>query len=338
MILTVTRACNLRCSYCPTAKDGWPSLTPDDARHAVRLFAGRYGGGDIKIFGGEPLLVPDVVRAAMEAARDDPRIRRVYLSTNALGLDLDWLRYLRAYPKGILTISMDGLPADHRRMRRALPGTGDAYDHVLSLLPELLQTPRVVVTQTIAPATAGRASANFQHLRDIGFWRFNLLPGYYIPWSQAQLQRLGRALGDIRTQIEDAWARGERLYLRNLFTWAPTPFFNTGLVVDADRTIHPSNIGLSGSLDGTRSRTICGTLDDPPTPATLAEKARAVNPLLAEVLPPRAWESTQAVDRELSALCRSLYPAYLADRKRRRIARRPAAVPGQGTRKRLTRP
>lgn len=323
LILTVTRACNLRCSYCPTAKDGWPSLTPDDARRAVRLFADRYGGGDIKMFGGEPLLVPEVVRAAMEAARGDARIRRVYLSTNALGLDLEWLRYLRGYPKGILTISMDGAPADHRRMRRALPGVADTYDHVVSLLPALMKTPRVVLTQTIAPATAGRAGENFRHLRMLGFWRFNLLPGYYIPWRAAQLERLSEGFADIRAQIEAAWLQGERLYLRNLFTWAPTPFFNSGLVVDADRTIHPSNIGLSGALDDTRSRTLCGTLDDPPTPEALAAKAREVNPLLEEVLPPRAWESTQAVDAQLSALCRSLYPAYLADRRRRRVARAP---------------
>ena len=68
LILTVTRACNLRCSYCPTAKDGWPSLTESDARRAVALFAERYGGGHIKMFGGEPLLVPDVVQAAMDEA------------------------------------------------------------------------------------------------------------------------------------------------------------------------------------------------------------------------------------------------------------------------------
>ena len=302
-------------------------MSPDDARRAIHLFASRYGGGDVKIFGGEPLLVPDVVRAAMDAARDDPRVRRVYLSTNGLGLDGSWLRYMREYPKGVLTISMDGAPEDHRRLRRGLPGVADTYDHVVSLLPLLHQTPRVVVTQTIAPATAARAGENFRHLRELGFWRFNLLPGYYIPWKPQQLERLASGFRDIQVQIESAWRRQERLYLRNLFTWAPTAFFNTGLVVDADRSIHPSNIGLSGALDGTRDRTVCGTLDDPPTPDELATKATEVNPLLQEVLPPRAWHSTQAVDAELSALCRALYPAYLADRRRRRALRRGGAMP-----------
>ena len=84
LILTVTRQCNLRCTYCPTAKDGWPSLSAQDARDAVKLFVDRCGGGAIKLFGGEPLLVPEVVRAAMEQAREMPEIRWVYLSTNGL--------------------------------------------------------------------------------------------------------------------------------------------------------------------------------------------------------------------------------------------------------------
>ena len=202
LILTVTRACNLRCSYCPTAKDGWPSLTAADARQAIDLFVNRYGGGDIKLFGGEPLLVPDVVRAAMDHAAGIPAVRRVYLSTNGLGLDEDWLRYLKGYPKAILTVSMDGHPTDHRRLRRALPGVADTYDRLMALRPLLLETPRLVITQTIAPATAVRAAENFDHLLSLGFRRFNLLPGYYIPWRPAQLAALRKGFADIGATIE----------------------------------------------------------------------------------------------------------------------------------------
>ena len=120
LFLTVTRACNLRCTYCPTAKDGWPSLTEEDARASVRLFAERYGGGDIKLFGGEPLLVPDVVRAAFDEALHHDAIGKVYLSTNGLGLDAEWIDYLRTYPKAVLTLSMDGKPEDHPRRSAGL--------------------------------------------------------------------------------------------------------------------------------------------------------------------------------------------------------------------------
>jgi hypothetical protein len=277
----------------------------------VRLFARRYGGGDIKMFGGEPLLVPEVVAAAMKAADDEPSIRRVYVSTNGLGLTPEWIQDFQQYPKGILTISLDGKPEDHRRYRRAVDSSiPDTYDHVVSLLPILVKTPRVVVTQTIPPASVTRAASNFAHLRSLGFWRFNLLPGYYLPWRDHQLVALREQFDLIGTEIRSAWEQGEQFYLRNLFTRAPTPFFNTGLVVDADRSIHPSNVGLSGSLDDLRTRTQVGDLDHPPTPKELADRSVEVNGMLQEVLSESIWNATQAVDSELTRLCRSLYKDF----------------------------
>ena len=321
LILTATRQCNLRCSYCPTAKDGWPSLTPDDARKAVRIFSGDHGGGSIKIFGGEPLLVPDVVRAAFEEARSDEAIRWVYLSTNGLGLNQDWIDYLTEYPKAILTISMDGRPEDHRGQRRAIDSTiPDTYDHILGLRSKLLNIPRLVVTQTIAPATAYRAAENFQHLLDLGFWRFNFLPGYYIPWNAKQLLALQDNFEQMQNIVSDRWNRMQRTYVRNLFTWAPTPFFNTGLVVDSDRTIHPSNVGLSGALDHLRDQTSIGTLDAPPTPADIQAGAQRVNGLLENSLPKKVWQSTHAVDSALSNFCRQLYPHWARYKRRRDAA------------------
>ena len=316
IILTVTRGCNLRCSYCPTVKDGWPSLDAHDAVRALELFATRYGGGDVKLFGGEPLLVPEVVRAVMDAAVEMPEIRRVYLSTNGLGLDRGWLEYLARYPKGVLTVSLDGGPDDNRRFRRAIPGVADAYDHIVALRPHLLRTPRVVITQTIAPALAAKAARNFEHLRALGFWRLNLLPGYYLPWRSDQLDALSASFDAIGDAIEATWRRGERLYLRNLFTRAPTPFFNTGLVVDADRTIHPSNIGLSGALDHLRDQTQVGTLDDPPAVEALQSRAADVGRMLATSLSEHVWSSTQAVDATLTRLCHRLYPVYVDKRRR----------------------
>jgi sulfatase maturation enzyme AslB (radical SAM superfamily) len=320
LVLTVTRRCNLRCSYCPTAKDGWPSLDVDSARSALSLFATRFGGGDVKLFGGEPLLEPEVVRAVLEAAREEPRISRVYLSTNGLGLDGEWLALLRAHEKAVLTISLDGRPEDHRRHRRALTAVPDAYDHLLRLLPELTAMPRTVVTQTIAPSTAARAEENFAHIVELGFRRLNFLPGYYLPWREEQLGALRSGFDGIRDRVVERWRKNQPLYVRNLFTWAPTPFFNTGLVVDSDRTIHPCNLGLSSALEELLPQTRVGTLDDPPTPEALREKAESVNALLERALPPEVWRSTLAVDAELSHFCRRLYREYAAYRRRKRSA------------------
>ncbi|MBO6937749.1 MAG: radical SAM protein [Deltaproteobacteria bacterium] len=319
LILTLTRRCNLRCSYCPTVKDGWPSLTRAQVARAFELFAER-GGGDVKLFGGEPLLEPELVEEALVCAEKERTVRRLYLSTNGIGLTPALLDRLAAHPKLVLTLSMDGRPDDHRRLRRALPveGTTDAYAHLVALMPKLRRMRRVVVTQTIAPATAAATFENFSHLRELGWWRFNFLPGYYLPWSDDQLGALEHGFRTIGDAIADGWEHGERLYVRNLFTLAPTPFFNTGLVVDSDGSIHATNVGLSSSLDGLLEATRVGTLERPPTAAELQRAAERVPAMLEREVAPQVLASTQAVDQLLTAFCERLYPHYLRDRQRRR--------------------
>lgn len=311
LILVVTRRCNLRCAYCPTLKDGLPDLSPDDARRAIDRFVALFGGGECKLFGGEPLLVPETVQAVLDHA---PPEVRVALSTNGLPLDGAWLERLHARPDVTLTVSLDGDAATHDGLRRGAP----SHAHVLGLLPELIRLPRFVVTQTIAPAMAARAAENFRYLRSIGIRRFNLLPGYYLPWSATQLDALHRAFGEIAAEIEGAWARGEALYLRNLFVRAPTPFFNTGFVVDVDRRIHPSNLILAGRYDDLRDTTALGTLDDPPDRAALDRGAGEAAALLMARLAPEVRQGTEAADRALTGLCNRLYPAYFRAREARR--------------------
>ncbi len=311
LILVVTRRCNLRCAYCPTLKDGLPDLSPDDARRAIDRFVELFGGGECKLFGGEPLLVPDVVEAVLAYA---PPSVRVSLSTNALPLDAAWLRRLQERPDVSLTVSLDGDAATHDGLRRGTP----SYQKVLELLPELLKLPRFVVTQTIAPAMAIRAAANFKHLLGLGIRRFNLLPGYYLPWTPDQLSALNLAMHDIANEFEQAWSRGQYLYLRNLFVRAPTPFFNTGFVVDVDRRIHPSNLILAGRYDDLRDLTALGDLDDPPDRAALDQGASRAAALLFERLPPEVRQGTEAADRALTGLCDRLYPAYFRWREARR--------------------
>ena len=281
------------------------------------MFLSLFGSGEIKIFGGEPLLEPELVREVLDYVREEDRIKSVYLSTNGLGLDSDWMDYLKAYPKAILTISMDGLPADHRKLRRALPGVRDSYEHINSLLPQLHSVPRLVLTQTIAPATARNALANFRHLRTLGFRRFNFLPGYFIPWRDGQLRELRSNFSDIRQEIQADWERGKHVYVRNLFVRAPTPFFNQGLIVDSDETIHPCNVGLSGSLDHLRGQTQVGSLSDPPTVELLKSRAAGMNDLIQSAVPEKIWKSTLAADAELTRFCTELYPAFVAYRKKK---------------------
>lgn len=326
LILTVTRRCNLRCSYCPTVKEGWPSLQRKDVARSIELFEQLYGSGVVKIFGGEPLLEPEICREVIEFAQHRESIRYVYLSTNGLGLTPEWLQWLRAQKKVILTVSIDGAAKDHRRMRRALPGVEDSYDHLVDILPELLTVPRVVVTQTIAPATAVNAAENFAHLCELGFRRFNFLPGYFVPWRTEQLSHLRRNFARIQEQIQQQWREGRYLYVRNLFVRAPTPFFNQGLIVDSDSTIHPSNVGLSGALDHLRAETEVGTLSHPPSRVELDTAASRVNALIQESVSERIWNSTLAADAELTHFCAALLPDFLRHKRSRQAQQQASEV------------
>lgn len=317
LILTVTRACDARCSYCPVVKSA-QALAPDDAILALRMFAERWGGGDVKLFGGEPLLEPSVVRAVVDAVQDDPRLLRVQIGTNGLHLDRGWLDWLGRRSKAQIQVSIDGPPALHARHRPAPDPPG--WEPLWRLLPDLARARRVAVAMTIPPESAALAAGSFDHLLGLGFRRLTLLPGYMLPWSRDRLTELRASFGQIRTRLEAGWRAGERLTLRNLFVRSPVPLFDPGILVDADRSIHTGNAALAAGLGSLPEATRVGDLDHPPAPDLVAARARDLPALLEAALPPHVWRSMLAVDAELARLCLSLLPAWAAWRKRGRRA------------------
>ena len=89
-------------------------------------------------------------------------------------------------------------------------------------------------------------------------------------------------------------------------------------MVDSDGAIHPTNMGLSGSLDHTLEDTRVGDLDHPPTREALEAGAERVNSLLEEHLSERVMTSTRRVDEELTLFCRGLYAPFAEYKKTRR--------------------
>ena len=320
LVLTVTRQCELRCAYCQTAGDGWPTLTAADCERALQIYIEKFGGGDVKLFGGEPLLAAEATRATIEAAQRAPEIHRVYLSTNGIALDEDWLALLNRTPKLVLTLSLDGRASDHDRFRRFGAGGGGSFAQSTAMLESLVKAPRVVVTQTIAPQMAARVDENLLYLLGLGFHRFNLLPVYFRPWNRTQLLDLRAAFHRVQKIAVSRWEQGERFYLRNLFTWAPSPFFNRGFVVDVNRRIYPSNMGLWEGFGELLERSCVGDLDRPPTPKALAEAHAQLDGWIEESVEPDLWRATRAADQELTRLCRRLYPALIRYRLRARGA------------------
>ena len=124
----------------------------------------------------------------------------------------------------------------------------------------------------------------------------------------------------IQNEIERSWASNQYIYVRNLFVRAPTPFFNQGLIVDSDQSIHPSNVGLSASLDHLRQETVVGTLQEPPSIEELKEKGRQVNEIIQRAVSAKIWSSTLAADLALTHFCRGLMPAFVTYKKKKGAA------------------
>jgi MoaA/NifB/PqqE/SkfB family radical SAM enzyme len=312
LVLVVTRRCNQRCTYCLVAKNGWPDMSLVTARLALRAFVDRFGGGQMKFFGGEPLLSWPVVQAVLDEAEHEPSISKITLCTNGALLDERLLDALERHPKLWLVLSFDGRPEDHRSSRRALQAEVDPLVRINALLPRLRGFPRLMLTQVVAPELAERAAGNFRYLLALGFRRFNLLPAGWVPWTREQLAALRISLAEVAAVVCAEWHAGRSLYLRNLFTRSPQPTFASGVVVDVDGRVFPSDCVLADLDEATRAELCCGSVESPPSEEELLRRAVLVPAILERCWPREVVESTRAANALLDAFCRSLLREYLA--------------------------
>lgn len=183
MTLTLDEGCNLRCAYCPhtlaaawTRPHGERRMSPDTVRAAVDLFLAHADGDapSISLYGGEPLLAPELVRlvADLVHAARRPEIR-IILDTNGTLLDAAMVE-LVAERSLHLQVSLDGPAPIHDRWRTTADGR-PTHAVVMAGLARLLAR---------EPAAAGR-------LR----FQATLAPGSDLLEADAFFAGLGRELG-----------------------------------------------------------------------------------------------------------------------------------------------
>lgn len=223
----VTGACNLECAYCATRDrytlpDGRNDcMTPQTAVAAIELLRPHMDGHAVtlKFFGGEPLLAPDVVKAAVEhAARLGIRTKNV-IATNALLFTDDLVDFLVAH-EFLLFISLDGPPDIHDANRVDHKGRG-SYDRVVAKVlrlrerhPRFFET-HVAINVVATPRFAGRFREQVEHLVSLGVSPKQINPNDCLPtaseqtwysdraWREAQREK-----AEIRSAIIADAARG----------------------------------------------------------------------------------------------------------------------------------
>ncbi len=280
LTLVVTRRCNLRCGYCPQSfadRDMEPRVLEAALRRLLPRLA---PGAQVKLFGGEPLMVPALVRKAVElVGRADPA-RAIEIPTNGARLGPSMTRFLRARPSVAVALSR---PAKEPRA-----------------LPNLLVNFLLVPGENAAGA-----------LWRLGDWvargarRFNLLPAYYVAWTAAELGELRRTFAGASRLLSGLSGKGRGVEIVNAERIGPAPLYNGGVCVDTDGAIYAGNLFLARAVEPRRDAFRLGSVFEPqalrpsPPPERFFETAR-------ECFAPEVMESTLAVDRALSEFIHGL--------------------------------
>ena len=127
VILNLTRRCNLRCVHCYAAADGGPGeneLSTDEWLRVIDELTDF--GCPVALFsGGEPLILPDIVRLVRHAVERD---MRAVVSTNGTLISPDLAGELADAGLSYAGVSIDGDRGTHDAFR----GRSGAYDQTLA--------------------------------------------------------------------------------------------------------------------------------------------------------------------------------------------------------------
>jgi len=200
LVLAVTQACNLRCSYCYAGGGLNRSMPERTARRAIdRAFASLRVGGRLELgfFGGEPLLEPGLIAGLADYAQSRAAAQGKKLSLNLTtnGTRLTgaaWSLVLR--PDIRLSLSCDGLPEVHDR-HRAFPDGRGSSSLVLAAIRRLLAEGKDFdVVMVVRPDTVELAPAGIVLLRQIGVKQVQPTLDLWTKWTLRDLTRLEAAI------------------------------------------------------------------------------------------------------------------------------------------------
>ncbi len=245
----------------------------------------------LKLFGGEPLLRPDLVARAIDAARRVDRDAVVELSTRERGLGA-----LTGKVRGAAGVEIfAGSPRFEARL-----------------------FPRAVLNVLLAPGEgAVETAARVLRARAAGFSRWNLLPAYLTRWRRDERDALRRRFSGVRLVLEKLARRGDFVEVVNLKRTSSVPLFNDGWVVDADGAVYSSNLALTVAARAHKRRLYLGRVGGGLETAS-PDGAREV---LRRSFPEDLLADTFAVDGILGGFCRELREAGLGEAAADRQAR-----------------
>ena len=199
-ILHTTARCNLRCSYCYVNHDDI-DMTVETARAVVDLAEMCAKRAGLFFFGGEPLLMKELIYETVAYANERKRNCSYFfkITTNGLLLDDEFIDFARR-ESILISLSLDGLKESHDAHRQDAEGHG-CYDKVVSASQRLLSVkPYSQGLMTVLPDTVGLYAAGVDALFNLGFCYVATSLDYSADWREEHLPELTRqyeALADL---------------------------------------------------------------------------------------------------------------------------------------------
>ncbi|HNT98564.1 MAG TPA: radical SAM protein [Elusimicrobiales bacterium] len=208
----MTDACNMRCSYCASArfieKGGARTLPLARLLRGVDAFASlvapRPGADDpasvreVSYTGGEPLLRWELLERAVKAVKKKyPWLKQTVFTNGTLLTPAKADLLLRAGAR--IVVSLDGGRAVNDRHRRLADGR-PGFAAVAANLRRLSSAQRagVHLMATFTSATAGALTETVRYFRTLGCRDIHLGLDLYEDWSPRALARLRTALAELR--------------------------------------------------------------------------------------------------------------------------------------------
>lgn len=198
LILHVTDACNLRCSYC-FYRHGGAVMDLDTALAAISCVTPAAGRVDeLVFFGGEPLLCRDLVlKTASWCRKEHPGRFAISLTTNGTLVDREYASAAKSLEIET-AVSLDGMVETHDRCRRHSDGRGSYREALVgwSLLREVGMNP--VAMKTVTRETVATIAADVKALLDVGVRRIGMgIDLFNGQWQPSDFEALRRGYGEV---------------------------------------------------------------------------------------------------------------------------------------------
>jgi uncharacterized protein len=216
--LFLTHRCNLRCRYCYNGEPFERAMSWETAKRAVD-FAFEYVPSGLLVlsfFGGEPLLVRELVEqvAAYAGSEAERRRRKLRFSlpTNGAILDDRLLAFLTATDFQV-QVSIDGGCEAQDANRVFADGRGTwtlVSQNVERMLAAKLPVHAVAV---VDPKNVRFLASGFLALRRLGLRYIYFTPNLFAPWNDDDWKSLDEGLADVARQWADCLRAGEEIRL-----------------------------------------------------------------------------------------------------------------------------